>query len=188
MAPKISSCVTLGSGARSGTKITLRSPMDAAIPAHEDAAFPVLAQAMIWPPLLARLDHAHGTGAVLQRSGGVASIVFQERACAMPRWRASAGAKVSGVPPYRERRQFGIRTDGQQFAVSPVRLLAPGRQAPARQDTADGRVIVLDIENPSDAATRAGVPHASGIHCFTKQAFQAFNKIHVPRTLSDVTA
>jgi hypothetical protein len=43
----MSNCVTFGSGARSGTKITLLNPMDAAMPAHDEAALPVLAQAMM---------------------------------------------------------------------------------------------------------------------------------------------
>ena len=43
----MSNCVTLGSGARSGTKMTLFKPMLAAIPAQEEAALPVLAQAMM---------------------------------------------------------------------------------------------------------------------------------------------
>ena len=139
------------------------------------------------PPLLARLDHAHRTGAVLQRSGGVAPVIFQKepRDTQVTGQRRREGQRRA---THGESRKFGIRADREQFAVSPVRLLAPAGQSPARQDTADGRVIVLDIENPSDAATRAGVSHASGIHCFTKQAFQTFNKIHVPRTLSDVTA
>jgi hypothetical protein len=46
-AENAASCVTLGSGARSGTKMTLRNPSDAAMPASEEAAFPVLAQATI---------------------------------------------------------------------------------------------------------------------------------------------
>ena len=139
------------------------------------------------PPLFARFHHAHGTGAVLQRSGGIAAVIFQKEAgdaqVTGQRRRASQRRAAHG-----ESREFGIRADGKQFAVSPVRRLAPAGQSPPRQEAAYGRVIVLDIENPSDAATRAGVSHAGGIHRFTKQAFQTFNKIHVPLTLSDVTA
>ena len=50
VAPKISNCVTFGSGARCGTKIKLRSPTAADIPASDDAALPVEAQAIVLNP------------------------------------------------------------------------------------------------------------------------------------------
>ena len=46
MAPNISNWATFGSGARSGTKMNARSPTDAAMPASDEAAFPVDAHAM----------------------------------------------------------------------------------------------------------------------------------------------
>ena len=88
------------------------------------------------------LDHAHGAGAVLQRAGGIAAIVLQKE---------SAHAEVAGQgrgrgqrrPPHRESRQCGIRADGQQLAVSPVRLLRAAGQPAARQAAGDGRVVEL---------------------------------------------
>ena len=49
-APKVISCATLPLGARSGTKMNVRSPAAAALPASELAALPVDEQAMIFAP------------------------------------------------------------------------------------------------------------------------------------------
>ena len=68
------------------------------MPAHDDAAFPVLAQAMIWR----RFSRALTTPTELARSFSdpvaLRPSSFRNRV-RTPRWRASGAAAVSGVHP-----------------------------------------------------------------------------------------
>src|ERR1039457_7077725 len=78
--------------------MTLLSPKDAAMPAHEEAAFPVLAQAMI----LWRFSRAFTTPLALARACrepvALRSSSFRKRV-RRPTWRAREVARVNGVHP-----------------------------------------------------------------------------------------
>jgi hypothetical protein len=45
----------------------------------------------------------------------------------------------------------------------------------------DSRVVELDVENPRDAATRAGIGHASRMNRLTKDALEAGDEVHASR-------
>src|SRR5687768_4673654 len=97
-APKIISCATLGSGAKSGTKMTACRPTLAAAPASEEAALPVDAQATT----RARAAMARVTPTTLARSLKDAVGLRPSsltRSVRTPAQAASRGAVVIGVQP-----------------------------------------------------------------------------------------
>jgi len=109
--------------------------MEAAMPAHDDAAFPVLAHADDLPALFRALT----TPTELARSFSEPVALRHrpsEKRVRTPRWRARLAA-ASARPPHRQSRQCRIPRRWQQLAVSPMRLVEAPRQPPARQPAPD---------------------------------------------------
>ena len=77
-----------------------------------------------------------------------------------------------------QRGNGGIGSDGQQFSISPVRLLGPPRQRPPVEYLAQGRVVILDVENATDPAAGTGEAGARGMLDSAEHAPEGLNVGH----------